>query len=537
MNFILYSDVNDGSISQSLGRPEYSYYFVLKAYRPVLESLGRVHVVQAPAEVDRLYHELRLKGEDSLFLSFTPPQKTPLDLDCPTLCVVAWEFDSIPHEYWDNDPHQDWSRILGRHGRVITLSSHTARAVRRVLGEHFPVLVLPTPLWERFDGVRGQYPNAPVNAGTTLQIKGCIIDSRALGLSADGLIAPVLEEAPPPPAPVEVEIVEAPPLTARRRLFIAKHYLREWYRALVGGEWRRPLFISKHYIRECYREGLRDRVPERLRALMAKSSPEHAAPLPVVLPEPEPAPEPEHPQAVLPATDQQVEFQVDGVVYVSVFNPDDGRKNWHQLITAFCWAMRDTEDATLVLKMTQNDLSTYYVEMLTLLSQLSPFRCRVVAMHGYLDDEQFARLYGAASFYVNASRCEGLCLPLMEFMACGKPVIAPLHTAMLDYIDEELAFVVKSSQEPAIWPQDSRILFRTLRHRPDWGSLKTAYQDSYRMAKENPAGYQSMSLAAARRMQEYSSFASVQGRLRDFFALTPLTEADGASSLAVAGNA
>ncbi|AZD25424.1 Glycosyltransferase [Pseudomonas chlororaphis subsp. aurantiaca] len=532
MNFILYSDVNDGSISQSLGRPEYSYYFVLKAYRPVLESLGRVHVVQTPAEVDRLYHELRLKGEDSLFLSFTPPQKTPLDLDCPTLCVVAWEFDSIPHEYWDNDPHQDWSRTLGRHGRVITLSSHTARAVRRVLGEHFPVLVLPTPLWERFDGIRGQYPNVPVNAGTTLQIKGCIIDSRALGLSADGLIAPVLEDVPPPPAPVEVEaeIVEAPPLTARRRLFIAKHYLREWYRALVGGEWRRPLFISKHYIRECYREGLRDRVPERLRALMAKPGLEHVVPAP-------PAPEPEHPQAVLPATDQQVEFQVDGVVYVSVFNPDDGRKNWHQLITAFCWAMRDTEDATLVLKMTQNDLSTYYVEMLTLLSQLSPFNCRVVAMHGYLDDEQFARLYGAASFYVNASRCEGLCLPLMEFMACGKPVLAPLHTAMLDYIDEDVAFVVKSSQEPAIWPQDSRLLFRTLRHRPDWGSLKTAYQDSYRMAKENPVGYQSMSQAAARRMQEYSSFASVQGRLRDFFALTPLTEADGASSLAVAGNA
>ncbi|WP_162096347.1 glycosyltransferase [Pseudomonas chlororaphis] len=532
MNFILYSDVNDGSISQSLGRPEYSYYFVLKAYRPVLESLGRVHVVQTPVEVDRLYHELRLKGEDSLFLSFTPPQKTPVDLDCPTLCVVAWEFDSIPHEYWDNDPHQDWSRTLGRHGRVITLSSHTARAVRRVLGEHFPVLVLPTPLWERFDGVRGQYPNVPVNAGTTLQIKGCIIDSRALGLSADGLIAPVLEEAPPPPAPVEVEaeIVEAPPLTARRRLFIAKHYLREWYRALVGGEWRRPLFISKHYIRECYREGVRDRVPERLRALMAKPGPEHVVPA-------SPAPEPEHPQAILPATDQQVEFQVDGVVYVSVFNPDDGRKNWHQLITAFCWAMRDTEDATLVLKMTQNDLSTYYVEMLTLLSQLSPFSCRVVAMHGYLDDEQFARLYGAASFYVNASRCEGLCLPLMEFMACGKPVLAPLHTAMLDYIDEDVAFVVKSSQEPAIWPQDSRLLFRTLRHRPDWGSLKTAYQDSYRMAKENPVGYQSMSQAAARRMQEYSSFASVQGRLRDFFTLTPLTEADGASSLAVAGNA
>ena len=71
MNFILYSDVNDSSISQSLGRPEYSYYFVLKAYRPVLESLGRVHVVSSTAEVDPLYKQLLAAGEDSLFLSLS----------------------------------------------------------------------------------------------------------------------------------------------------------------------------------------------------------------------------------------------------------------------------------------------------------------------------------------------------------------------------------------------------------------------------------------------------------------------------------
>ena len=73
-----------------------------------------------------------------------------------------------------------------------------------------------------------------------------------------------------------------------------------------------------------------------------------------------------------------------------------------------------------------------------------------------------------------------------RFMASGKPVIAPDHTAMQDYIDDSVAFVVKSSEEPAIWPQDSRLIYRTLRHRPDWGSLKTAYEDSYAMAKNHP---------------------------------------------------
>lgn len=176
MNFILYSDVNDHSISQSLGRPEYSYYFVLKAYRPVLESLGPVHVVSSVAEVDPLYQTLQAAGQDCLFLSFSPPHKTPLDLLCPMVCVVAWEFDSIPAEHWDDDLRHDWSRTLARHGRVITLSSHTAEAIRRTLGEDFPVLVLPTPLWERFAAVREQHPSLPVNPGTTLQIKGCIIE-------------------------------------------------------------------------------------------------------------------------------------------------------------------------------------------------------------------------------------------------------------------------------------------------------------------------------------------------------------------------
>ena len=207
------------------------------------------------------------------------------------------------------------------------------------------------------------------------------------------------------------------------------------------------------------------------------------------------------------------------MVYVSVFNPDDGRKNWHHIITAFCWALRDVEDATLVLKMTQNDLSTYYVELLTVLSQLSPFSCRVVVMHGFLEDEQFARLYGAASFYVNASRCEGLCLPLMEFMSCARPAIAPDHTAMRDYIDPHVAFIVKSSREPTIWPEDSRILYRTLRHRPDWGSLKLAYQQSYALARHQPEAYHAMAAAANERMRGYCGFDPVQRRLADFLAL------------------
>lgn len=194
MNFILYSDINERSIGHNLGRPEYSYYFVLKAYRPILESLGQVHLVQSTDEVDPLYRQLHEQGEDCLFLSFTPPHKAARGLQCPMLCVVAWEFESIPDVAWDGDPAQDWSQVLAGHGAAITLSEQTAHAVRRVLGEDFPVLALPTPIWEEFAAIRQQGERNPVKSGETLQLKGCVIDSRLLGLSADGLIAPIMED-------------------------------------------------------------------------------------------------------------------------------------------------------------------------------------------------------------------------------------------------------------------------------------------------------------------------------------------------------
>ncbi len=64
----------------------------------------------------------------------------------------------------------------------------------------------------------------------------------------------------------------------------------------------------------------------------------------------------------------------------------------------------------------------------------------------------------------------------MEFMSCGTPAIAPDHSAMADYMDAQVGFVVRSSQEPAAWPQDSRRLYSTRRYRPSWESLKEAYR-------------------------------------------------------------
>ncbi|WP_211470171.1 glycosyltransferase [Collimonas humicola] len=539
MNFILYSDIGENTINKSLGLPEYSYYFVLKAFRTVLQELGTVTVVRQPeTEVDPLFDACRERGEECIFLSFSPPNKTLIDLRCPTVSVFAWEYSNIPDEQWDEDVRSDWRNVFGRHGRAITLSSYTARIVREAMGPTFPVLAVPAPLWEQFAAPRARFGSSLPPAQSQLQVRGIVIDSHVLGLSADGLIAHVTfpqasdeldepdeaplpppvqpEPAPEPAAPPPQPEPAAPAKNLRYRLAVTKRHLLTWYREAVRD--LLPLWLARAV-------ALGGRGGNTVaRAIMGYESRAHA---PVQQPLP---PEPQAQQQAAPAAppaaatvapeppqEPAVGVNLEGVVYTSILSPKDGRKNWFDMVTAFCWTFRDVEDATLVLKMNERDLSLYHNTLLTLLSQLAPFKCRVLTLHAYLDDATYEELIGATSFYVNTSLCEGLCLPLMEFMSCGRPVIAPRHTAMEDYIDDGAAFIVKSSLEHNVWPHDPRDLFRTLRYRLDWESICNGYAESYQIAKQHPEKYLAMGRHAIARMQAYSAGAVVKEQLRDFF--------------------
>ncbi|MCY1539995.1 hypothetical protein D9M68_756090 [compost metagenome] len=166
--------------------------------------------------------------------------------------------------------------------------------------------------------------------------------------------------------------------------------------------------------------------------------------------------------------------------------------------------------------MTHHDLEYYRIVLITLLSRLAPFRCRVIVLHGFLEDDQYHKLIGASTYYVNASSGEGLCLPLMEFLCAGKPAIAPVHTAMADYVDEQLAFLLKCSLEPFCWPHDPTGIFMTHRHRLNWQSLVEAYKASYQVAKSTPEHYRRMSCHAFSKMQAFASVDVVAAPLDEF---------------------
>lgn len=459
------SKISGETIHGSLGKPEYSYYFLMREFVPALERLGTVVEVATLEEVDELFERYGALGREVVFLSFSPPQQTPLGLRCPTVSVFAWEFDSLPSIAWGANPQDDWRYAFARMQGAISTSREAAALVEDAMGKRFPVVALPAPVWDRYAEL-GDPAGMSLSLGERqFSFRGVVIDSPLLGLSADGLVRK--------PEPV----VEAPPAEPVAQSRLAEAW--QLSKALLRGWWDE--------IRLSYRSGDEGHA-------VAES----------VAAAPEEAEEPER-QIVL-----------DGVVYTTVLNPADSRKNWVELITAFCWAFRETEDATLVVKMTHHDLEHYRIVLMTLLSRLAPFRCRVLVLHGFLEDHQYRELIGATTYYVNASSGEGLCLPLMEFLSAGRPGIAPVHTAMADYVDERLAFLIKCSPEPFCWPHDPTGIFMTHRHRLNWQSLLEAYQASYQVAKEDPARYQRMSAQAFARMRGFASVEAVAAPLGAF---------------------
>ena len=464
MIILVNSKISQNNIVESLGKPEYSYYFLLREFLPALEQIGTLIQINSLDDVDNLYNQYQAAGEDVVFLSVSPPHQTPVGLRCPTLCLFAWEFYNIPNQAWDNEPRNDWRYVFENIAGVIACSEESAQAVRNAMGEDYPVIALPAPVFDRFQHLNQAQGWLPHQPNRSFEFKGFLYDSLTLGLSADGLVQHM--ERPQPNA-----LFTPPPPMARKSTW---QITKEHWQA-----WRRAVNKSQHTTAQASQE------------------------------EPPPA-----------TPNNHYHIELTGTVYTTVVNPMDNRKNWRFILTSFCWAFRDEPNVTLIVKATHHNLETYRIELLTVLSRLAPFSCRIILVHGFLEKEQYDNLIKITDFYINASMCEGLCLPLMEFLSSGKPVIAPNNTAMLDYINPDFSLMIDSTPEPCQWAPDPYGYFSTHRYRINWRTVMQHFQSSHYIAEQQPERYQQMSLAATARMQRFCNLQHITEKLGAFLTLT-----------------
>jgi hypothetical protein len=247
LRFLVHATPRGDNIANELGRADYSYFFVLKYFLPVLERIGVVVQTDVPAtRTDDQAQTRETTRHDTVQLLFMPPHQLPEALPHPTIPVFAWEYSTIPSESWGGEERHDWRKVLRQTRGAITHSEFAAEATRTALGRWYPICSLPAPLWNQYAKLC-DYSSPLARKPWSLRFDGVALDSQALGLDHT----------------FEIQV---------------------------------PSFAQ---------------------------------------------------------TRQVLSFS--GVVYTAVFNPNDERKNFYDLLSAFVWSLRDTAEATLVVKLVHHD--------------------------------------------------------------------------------------------------------------------------------------------------------------------------------------
>jgi glycosyltransferase involved in cell wall biosynthesis len=562
MKFITYSGLNKNTIASNLGQNDYSYFFVLQDFLPLLKQFGEVLVTDKLDQVDKIYADITARGENAVFLSFTPPHKTPLDMNCPTIPVFAWEYSTIPNQAWGGDERNDWSHVLNQLDRAITHSSYSLDAVKADTDERLIIEAIPAPVWDSVEHIRRE-KKTPWHKNRKLKLSATIIDSADYLISTDSVI-PRLKSPGTGDLSFSGSHWDGETLNYSFRGG-SETFLSGFFTPEPWGVWSKtaspwillPSAVYGKVTVAIEARGFGRNVDREIRVILGDKSttirlaheaqrfeihfslkkPTNCIQFSGLDLTPEPDSSDYHSRGIgvksinlrrtenskptgATTTDREApsrnptELRLNGVVYTSVFNPTDGRKHWESMLSAFCAALGPRTDATLILKITFNDLPAYLEDVFNLFSRLHPFKCRIIVVHGFLDDADFENLLRATSYVVNTSRCEGQCLPLMEFMSAGKPAISPANTAMNDYIDESDAFVVDSDVEPTFWPHDPRQIIQTLWYRVSWESIVQAYLNSYEVAKDDSAKYNAMSDAAIEMLRRFCSIGELTPRLK-----------------------
>jgi glycosyltransferase involved in cell wall biosynthesis len=444
----------EGDLPRRLGRDAYSYRYVYRAFAPLLQNWGAAAEVSGPPE--RLASEAVQAwqgGLEPVHLSFLPLHlMSPAD-GMPNIGVPAWEFPDLPQEEIGGDPRTNWARVANGLDLVITHTNWSRDAFLRA-GVQTPVHVVPVPVRpEYFDVAPWTRPQK-----TTLDIPCYVF--------------PQPPELPRPPRRwVAANTGHLPSRPGLRRL------CKGVIKALPGG-------LSRGLLR-CAR-AVRDGLWAARQALREQDV-----------------------RRLYPA---QPRLEISGIVYTTILNPCDRRKNWTDLLSGYLLALRDCADAQLVVKLVV--APEWEAEALS--EVLAGYRdigighrCRLAFITEYLSEEQLVQLTAASTYYLNTSHAEGSCLPLQSFMAAGRPAVAPANSGMADSLDDHCGFAVESHPEPARSPIDPDGGLTTRWHRLVWQSLHDQLRASYRVAREAPAQYRAIATAARQRMAGLASREAV----------------------------
>ncbi|MFA5623356.1 MAG: glycosyltransferase [Candidatus Dojkabacteria bacterium] len=162
------------------------------------------------------------------------------------------------------------------------------------------------------------------------------------------------------------------------------------------------------------------------------------------------------------------------------------RKNIKSVITSFIKAFKDTDYADktcLILKVSYLHKDTNEQDYF---NDIDSSGVHIVLCDQVFPDIYMPSLFANATHYVTASYGEGWDLNCVEMAAMGKVIIAPYHTAYKDYLNDDVAYLIKNCVKiPAVHnsPGINRLMQGSCWFRPDNDELVSLMRESVENSK------------------------------------------------------
>jgi glycosyltransferase involved in cell wall biosynthesis len=155
------------------------------------------------------------------------------------------------------------------------------------------------------------------------------------------------------------------------------------------------------------------------------------------------------------------------------------RKNLHTLLKAFHTEFHRDEPVQLLIKTTptglknpQQDIQKFLNDVkvnLKIYPNISDYKQELIIFE-HLSEENLNAVHISGDCFVTASHGESICLPAIDAMGFGRPVIAPNHSGFTDYLEDDVnACLVPSHEDIVYAATDSFVDIYT--GRESWGCV------------------------------------------------------------------
>jgi glycosyltransferase involved in cell wall biosynthesis len=164
------------------------------------------------------------------------------------------------------------------------------------------------------------------------------------------------------------------------------------------------------------------------------------------------------------------------------------RKGVDILLRAYADAFSPDDDVSLIFK--ENGASTFYQHnsLMSGILKLKDDRNApgVILLTQEMDDAALASLYRGCDALVLPYRGEGFGMPLLEAMACGKPVVTTAAGPALDFCSEETAYLIPAEERlvPDPLPPFGELSSQWTWFEPDTAALAAALRSIYENGHE-----------------------------------------------------